>query len=576
MINEHIVMSPKCRLLELKTKQFHQTKLCMSFILKIILHLYSAYVIIIITNLLIRFLSGLFVGDETIPEGTRMPPATKFRKTWKVRNTGTKVWTGRTTLRYVWGHPELEPYGKVTEVQAPQLKPGEEGKVTIRFNAPKSPVVALYQSHWRLHHRGQPFGQRLICRVVIDPVATGITQPFTGFYPKQTGIIKPTNDSKDGSNRAIKLKPPMIKSFTPATSAPEVNCVNPLVDDLRVTAAPQPIITSNNQFEELEKSSVSPKQEKIEGVKHLHEALTAVKEIRFSLDDNELIPMKANVKSHTATPANTPFDVSPPKSPEPNSLSNSMTQIQSNDNNGTNNDKNEDNFLEADSNDNEEMESLSVLSLSSEGSDEFVLVPLPRCFDLNVPFTDADRVSINVVKDENSLPTDENNPNCFEVIDEQNYDDQIEDIEQNGSNVDEGIDCLDDSSPLTSVNNEFPDITVAEPENAVAIDLSTNKHFGNSERQASNEESETEVKTAKATAPQFESQPQDKPKPVSPSTNPFRDTSNETENVIHVLPESIVTGALSAAAHVYNNVSRALFPRNEVLFTIEYNFCLFY
>ena len=99
------------------------------------------------------YLSGLIVGDETIPEGTRMPPNTKFRKTWKVRNTGTKVWTGRTTLRFVWGHSELEPFGRVTEVQAPTLRPGEEGKVTIRFTSPTPSTITRYQSYWRLHHR---------------------------------------------------------------------------------------------------------------------------------------------------------------------------------------------------------------------------------------------------------------------------------------------------------------------------------------------------------------------------------------------------------------------------------------
>ena len=99
------------------------------------------------------YLSGITIGDETIPEGTRMPPNTKFRKTWKVKNTGTKVWTGRTTLRYVWGHSELEPFGRVVEVQAPTLRPGEEGKVTIRFTSPSPSTVTRYQSYWRLHHR---------------------------------------------------------------------------------------------------------------------------------------------------------------------------------------------------------------------------------------------------------------------------------------------------------------------------------------------------------------------------------------------------------------------------------------
>lgn len=70
----------------------------------------------------------MFISDETIPEGTRMAPGTKFRKTWKVRNTGSKVWNARTTLRYVWGNSELEPFGKVTEIAVPPLRPGNREK----------------------------------------------------------------------------------------------------------------------------------------------------------------------------------------------------------------------------------------------------------------------------------------------------------------------------------------------------------------------------------------------------------------------------------------------------------------
>lgn len=431
------------------------------------------------------------------------------------------MWTGRTTLRYVWGHSELEPFGKVIEVQAPQLRPGEEGKVAIRFQAPKSSGV--YQSHWRLHHRGQPFGQRLICKVVIDPKVSGITQPVV-------------------------------------TGMKATESMSPIAEQKVITTT-----LSNARFQAQEKSAVNPIRHKIQGAsKHLHEALTAVKEIRFSLENNESIPMKANVKSHTTTPANTPFDVSPPKSPEP-SLSNSLTQLESNENNGTNSneDKNGDNLVEDKSNDAEE-----VLSLSgSEASDDFVLVPLPRCFDLNVPFcgTDNTAAQVDCVRDDNGLQNDVKNSNCFEEIYEQN---KNEFIQQNNNTIDH----FDENSPNFDDLNDFSEYMVADgvKDMNIAIDLSTNKIETNeqNENQASAQVFEAEVETTKASAPQNETESQNKQKPVSPSTNPFRDSCNETENVIHVLPESIVTGALSAAAHVYNNVSRALFPRNEVLFIL--------
>lgn len=61
----------------------------------------------------ILYLSGMFVADETIPCGTKVPPGAKFKKVWRVRNTGTKAWNSRTTLKYCWGNTDLEPQGKV-------------------------------------------------------------------------------------------------------------------------------------------------------------------------------------------------------------------------------------------------------------------------------------------------------------------------------------------------------------------------------------------------------------------------------------------------------------------------------
>jgi hypothetical protein len=54
-------------------------------------------------------------------------------------------------------------------------------------------------------------------------------------------------------------------------------------------------------------------------------------------------------------------------------------------------------------------------------------------------------------------------------------------------------------------------------------------------------------------------------------TNPFLESGSVDNNVIHVLPESIVNGALNAAAHVLQHASRALFPTNEAAHDADYN-----
>ena len=522
------------------------------------------------------YLSGLLVSDETIPEGTRMPPNTKFRKTWKVRNTGTKVWSGRTTLRFVWGHSELEPFGKVTEVQAPTLRPGEEGKVTVRFTSPNPPTLTRYQSYWRLHHRydnsflslilifllkrGQPFGQRLVVKIIVDPLATTITPTPTPLAP----IL--SKDSRNGTPLSAAMRPRLSgvgsgsQHFTNHGLRGQTYAVNDTNCNLEAMAhIHQSILETQRSLSDRLRAMASVKQtsivsnkDKIQktSAKKLTEALSQVKEIRFNLDENEAIPMKSNVKSHTTTPANTPFDVSPPKSPEPNSVSNSFSP------NDTNEkiDKNDDKLIDDKENDESDGESLDVLSLSSgnESSDEFVLVPLPSCFDLNVPFVGIDNKGFEESINEKIIENKEND-NCFELIDENKT--------QNEGSDDNIIESDDNNTD----NDSVPTLATNEPLNESPLDLSKDKQQNDdmspdSTSEPTNSESEA--------TPQCE--PQVRPKTyvyTNGSTNPFRNNTNETENVIHVLPESIVTGALSAAAHVYNNVSRALFSRNEVNIT---------
>ena len=295
--------------------------------------------------------------------------------------------------------------------------------------------------------------------------------------------------------------------------------------------------------------TVNQNKEKKTSAKKLTEALSQVKEIRFNLDENESIPMKSNVKSHTTTPANTPFDVSPPKSPEPNPVSNNLTQIESNEKNEINEtiDKIDDKLNEEKDNESD-CESLDVLSLSSgnESSDEFVLVPFPSCFDLNVPFVGVDNKgfedSTTEVSQTQNKESDRSD-NCFEMIDKNRTKD--EELHSDDSNT-ESVDMNDEQM-----------ITSNEPTDETPLDLTKDKLTEGVSAQPLPYESTNNSDNSEA-------EPQVRPKNLNASTNPFRNNTNETENVIHVLPESIVTGALSAAAHVYNNVSRALFSRNEV------------
>ncbi|KAG7492341.1 hypothetical protein MATL_G00013770 [Megalops atlanticus] len=114
-------------------------------------------------------MTALFL-DENLPDGTRLEPGTKFKKCWKMRNTGTVCWTTETKLKFMWGNLALASSDKQKEVAVPFLQPGQVGVVSVAFVAPV--LEGTYTSHWRLAHRGEQFGPRVWCSIVVDSAAS--------------------------------------------------------------------------------------------------------------------------------------------------------------------------------------------------------------------------------------------------------------------------------------------------------------------------------------------------------------------------------------------------------------------
>ncbi|XP_066484375.1 next to BRCA1 gene 1 protein isoform X2 [Tiliqua scincoides] len=115
-------------------------------------------------------LSASFV-DENLPDGTHLQPRTSFIKHWHMKNTGNMEWSSDTKLKFMWGNLTLAFSGK-RDVIVPALLPGQVGVVSVEFVAP--PVEGTYTSHWRLSHRGEQFGPRIWCSIVVDPSASNI------------------------------------------------------------------------------------------------------------------------------------------------------------------------------------------------------------------------------------------------------------------------------------------------------------------------------------------------------------------------------------------------------------------
>ncbi|NWX09705.1 NBR1 protein, partial [Caloenas nicobarica] len=110
-------------------------------------------------------LSAVFV-DENLPDGTHLQPGTKFIKHWRMKNTGNVEWSSDTKLKLMWGNLTLASSEK-KDVLVPSLPAGQVGTVSVEFVAPN--IEGTYTSHWRLSHRGEQFGPRIWCSIVVDP-----------------------------------------------------------------------------------------------------------------------------------------------------------------------------------------------------------------------------------------------------------------------------------------------------------------------------------------------------------------------------------------------------------------------
>ncbi|XP_006010538.1 NBR1 autophagy cargo receptor a isoform X2 [Latimeria chalumnae] len=110
-------------------------------------------------------LSAAFV-DENFPDGTPLQPGKKFIKHWRMKNTGNVKWSSDTKLIFMWGNLILAPSTK-KEVEVPFLYPGQVGILSVEFVAPDS--EGTYASHWRLAHKGEQFGPRVWCSIIVDP-----------------------------------------------------------------------------------------------------------------------------------------------------------------------------------------------------------------------------------------------------------------------------------------------------------------------------------------------------------------------------------------------------------------------
>ncbi|XP_046546252.1 next to BRCA1 gene 1 protein-like [Haliotis rubra] len=371
-----------------------------------------------------QVLGAEFVRDITIPDYTHVQPGTRMQKTWRMKNTGSHQWSASTQLRLMWG---TIPAPK-TEVTVPALPPSQEGNITVELIAPEDP--GRYQSHWKLFDRGVNFGHRVWCSIDVEPKE--VLEPTRPDHLKmvdstdgqaEAAVCKEDEEDPEEKFEEPQVDDPaeeifleaveekqttpliMASKLVPAAVIPEVK-EEAVVEPTEVKVEESEVKVDESEVKVTESVAIQVETQMLEavskvGLPKFGEA-TAVEGVvdLLSFEFLDLSDRKTSKASQTATPNNTPLDVSPPKSPAPEpfipaTVSNSSS-VELVGSEAENNLPHLTEYvqqrmasleLKPDTYDEADIESLSSLSLSDDDSDDYCIVPLPDCFNTEVPLT---------------------------------------------------------------------------------------------------------------------------------------------------------------------------------------------
>jgi len=116
-----------------------------------------------------------FVTDVTVADGTPFAPGTVFRKTWRLRNSGTCTWDASYRLAFLSGDrmsgPRSAPLGDQdlrpdTLGLFPVVQPGEEIDLSVMLIAPAA--AGTHRGQWQLFAPdGTPFGTRPFVQIQV-------------------------------------------------------------------------------------------------------------------------------------------------------------------------------------------------------------------------------------------------------------------------------------------------------------------------------------------------------------------------------------------------------------------------
>lgn len=133
--------------------------------------------------------NSAFISDVTIPDGTQIKAGETFRKTWRIKNSGTCAWNAEYKFFYIGG----ELFGSDTTKIRRTVAVNATTDFSLDFVAPGAP--GTYIGYWRMmSDSGTLFGAGFTVKIVV-PGAT-----YTPVPPSSTPTI--TNTPVPATNTA--------------------------------------------------------------------------------------------------------------------------------------------------------------------------------------------------------------------------------------------------------------------------------------------------------------------------------------------------------------------------------------
>ncbi len=126
----------------------------------------------------LAYVQDLSYDDHNLTAPPTVQPGQAFVKSWRIKNTGTCVWTPLYQLAFTYGNNGQSAMGGVATPLTKNVNPGETYDMNVNLVAPKDP--GTYTAVWNMHTaEGAAFGESLWVAVTVPGTPPIAIKPAT-------------------------------------------------------------------------------------------------------------------------------------------------------------------------------------------------------------------------------------------------------------------------------------------------------------------------------------------------------------------------------------------------------------